>query len=168
MNIELQTINIVIPLSICAAGMLPFILIPSLRKADEDMRKPIYYGIFSYLLLLVLTILTLIIIESIKIMSYQNGARSLFICAILLIACIDKAIDFSPSMVFIKANLAKRLLYFVAVLCSIPLIWQILMSIVPTDISNRFGLMSVVQVLLMLIMFSLGVINKPSKKPAIE
>ncbi len=168
MYTQTQILNTVIPLTISVMALLPFVFFPSLRQKDEDIKQPAYSSVFCYLICLGFAIITLIIIEAALVMGFASATRSLFISTILLVGCLDRAIDLVPQMAFIKADLLRRLAYFVNILCSIPLIWQILMYTIPKAIANNFELMGSVQILLMLIMLACGVVNHPFKKPALK
>jgi hypothetical protein len=164
MNVEGQIVNTIIPLMISVLGMLPFLFFPSIRNNDEDIEKNVYYAIFGYLLFLGFVVIGLITLQAILATRSQNNQASLFICALLLVACIDNIIDLFPGMIFVKANLLKRLLYFVLILCVIPIVWQIFGTLVPMSISSNTKLMTATEILLMISMFSLGIVNYPARK----
>ncbi len=166
MDMHSQLIHTIIPLTVCVLGILPFLFNSRLRQNDEDIAKFTFHFMFCYLLLLGFAVIALIMVQATLVMSSHIGSPSLFICTILLVACIDKLIDLSQKMVFIKANLLKRLLYFVFLLSSIPILWQLLTKIVPESLSQNTKLMTGVEVLLILSMFALGVVNRPAKKKA--
>jgi hypothetical protein len=168
MHTEAQILNKIIPFIIGVLAILPFLFMPTLRKKDEEIAPLIYRSMLCYLICLGLVILGLIIIQSTTILEPHHSSRSLFICAILLVACMDKAINLAPQMIFIKASLIKRLLYFVFVLCSIPIARQILTSIVPRTMSENLKLMWAAEVFLVLIMLALGIFDRPGKKKSLE
>ncbi len=164
MTINPELVNLGIPLAICLLSALPFLFVPTLGKSDGDTKTSPYYVAVSYLLILILVVLVLIIMQSVEIMSFNNGNRALFVCSILLVACLDRLIDLSALKVTIKASLISRLQYFVILLCSIPIIWQLLIHLIPAEISGKSKIMSAIEILLMLILLVLGIINRPFKK----
>lgn len=164
MNTQQQLLNTVTPLTIFALAFMPFILFPSLREKNEEIKQITYNSIFCYLVILGMLLIGLITLDAIEVMGTHSGPRALFITAILLIACFDKVIDLVPQMAFVKTNLIKRLAYFVTILCSIPLLWQILLWLVPESHAADLKLMTTLQIVLMLTFFALGVINFPAKK----
>ncbi len=163
MPINPELINLWIPLVICLLSALPFLFIPNLAKKENESKDSSYYSVICYLLLLGLIILVFVISKSIEIMSVHNGNRALFVCAILLVACIDRIIDLWSKLA-IKTSLINRLQYFVILLCSIPIIWQLLIHLIPSEISGKTRIMSAAEILLMFIMLTLGIINRPHRK----
>lgn len=168
MFINSEIINLGIPLAICLLSAIPFLLVPGLGKKEEESLSATYYLTIGYFLILGLGVLVLIIAQSIEVMGINNGNRALFVCAILIAACLDRLIDLSGARIFIKTNLINRLHYFVILLCSIPIIWQLLTHLVPAEISSKLNIMGGIEILLMLIMLVLGIINRPNKKVEIE
>src|ERR1700733_15152751 len=99
MNSEI--INLGIPLAICLLSAIPFLLVPGLGKKEEESQSATYYLTICYFLILGLGALVLIIIQSIEIMGINNGNRALFVCSILVGACLDRLIDLLGAKVFI-------------------------------------------------------------------
>lgn len=165
MTINPELINLGIPLAICVISALPFIFIPELGKNEEnDSKYSYYYPILYYLLFLGLLILVLIIGKSFEIMSFDNGNRTIFICAVLLVACLDRIIDLWSPRITLKSSLVCRLHYFVILLCTIPILWQLLIHIIPPEISGQQKIMSGAEIFLMFIMLTLGMINRPARR----
>ncbi len=164
MTIDSPIINAGIPLAIALLAAAPLILISKCGKRNEKLKSTSDNLIACYLLVLGLAIFALIVIEGIEVMGISNGTRALFLCSVLLVACIDRLINLSFIRMAIKATLANTLFYFVALLCSIPIIWQLLLYLVPQNISNQLKMMSAIEIFLMLAMLVLGMISRPTKK----
>ncbi len=164
MTIDSPIVNAGIPLAICLLSSLPLILMGKFGIRDNEVRSNANNLIACYLLVLGLAIFALIVIEGIEVMGINNGARALFLCSVLLVACLDRLINLSTIRKVIKTTLANTLFYFVTLLCSIPIIWQLLLYLVPQSISNQLKMMSAIEILLMLIMLVLGMISRPTKK----
>ena len=168
MTASSDLINIGFPLGIGILSAVPFLLVPDLGKKEEESRDSTYYAIICYFLVLGLAALVLIITQGIEVMGINNGNRALFICSILVAACLDRIIDLSGTKIFIKTSLINRLHYFVILLCAVPIIWQLLTYLVPKEISSKLNIMGAIEILLMLIMLVLGIINRPNKKVETE
>ena len=96
-------------------------------------------------------------------MSVDNSDCSLFICSILIIACIDQCLSLMPIKMKLHFDLAGLLLYSIILLCAVPLIWQISAFLIPSQLSSG-TLMRVIEIGLMLVMVALCVSNGFIKK----
>jgi hypothetical protein len=155
--------NIGIPMAISVLSILPFIFSSKSEEENKQNNKSIDHFKICYLLFLGLAILALIIFISIQVMAYNTPSRALLLCSVLLIACADRLIDLSALITAIKASLANTLHYFVLVLCLIPALWQLMLFIIPSNISDQLNIMTAVQLVLMLSALILSVIKRPAK-----
>jgi hypothetical protein len=116
------------------------------------------------LIVLVLAAFMLVVLQGMQLMAVDSSDRSLFICSILLIACIDQLLNLLPLRIRLQFDIAELLLYSTLLICSVPLLWQVSRYVVPLEISSKPGIMRAVEISLMLIMVVLCVSSGFIKK----
>ena len=163
MTIDSPFTTLGIPAIISILSILPFIFKSKSKEENKQNQKSLDNFKICYLFVLGLAILTVIVLISIQVMAYNTPSRALLLCSVLLIACADRLIDLSALSTAIKSSLDNTLHYFVLVLCLIPALWQLMLYIIPSNISSQLNIMTAVQLVLMLSALILSVIKRPAK-----
>jgi hypothetical protein len=147
------------PLFVILFALVPVLTIFAFNKTGEKPKPANYHWLIVYLIVLALIACLIIVLKGIDLMPVDNSDRSLFICSILAIACIDQALNLMPVRVRLQFDLVGLLLYSIILLCSMPLLWQILRQTLSAELSNKPEIMRAAEITLMLLMVIICVIN---------
>jgi hypothetical protein len=164
MNANIQIIEQFAPMTICLLAAIPVLFLYAFNKGAEKPQPANYHFLITYLICLILISIVMIVMKGIALMAVDNSDRSLFICSVLLIACIDQAINFLPLRKKLQFDLGGLLLYSIVMVCAMPLVWEISRRIISPAISNQPNIMHAAEISLMLIMVTLCIAAGFSKK----
>ena len=143
---------------------LPLLFLYAFNKSKEKPQPANNNFLTVYLILVGLIASVLVIAKAIELMPVASTERALFICSMLIIACIDQGLSLLPMKIKFQFDLSRLLLYSVILLCAIPLLWEISLHIIPSNISHNVTVMNTAQIILMttivILSFANGVIKK--------
>lgn len=152
------------PLFIALFAALPVLIVHVRRKSGKIPSQVSEYWLIAYLIVLGLIACAMILVKGMELMPVDNADRSLFLCSILTLACLDQCVSFIPVRIRLQFDLVGLLLYSIILLCAMPVLWQISRHIISSDISNQTGIMHGTEITLMLTMVVLCVVNGFIKK----
>lgn len=164
MSSSIEIIAQFAPMAVCLLAAIPILFLYAFNKRAEKPQPANYHGLIVYLIVLVLISIATIVVNGIELMPINNSDRSLFICSILIIACIDQCLNMLPVREKLQFDLTGLLLYSIILLCGMPILWQISRHTIPQDISSRTGLMDAMQIGLMLALVIFCIVQGLIKK----
>jgi hypothetical protein len=164
MNFSVEIIKPFVPVLVILLALMPFLFFRLVHKNAQNRKLAENNWLIAYLIVLVLAAFMLVVLQGMQLMAVDSSDRSLFICSILLIACIDQLLNLLPLRIRLQFDIAELLLYSTLLICSVPLLWQVSRYVVPLEISSKPGIMRAVEISLMLIMVVLCVSSGFIKK----